>query len=54
MARYEWAKKGRIPLQTLRAYIDYAEKTAYTTYGTIGVKVWIYKGDVFADTKTQV
>ncbi len=47
MARYEWAKKGRIPLQTIRAYVDYAEKTAYTTYGTIGVKVWIYKGDVF-------
>lgn len=49
MARYEWAKKGRIPLQTLRADIDYAEKTAYTTYGTVGVKVWIYKGDIFAD-----
>ncbi|MBI2640763.1 MAG: 30S ribosomal protein S3 [Candidatus Sungbacteria bacterium] len=47
MARYEWLKKGRIPLQTLRADVDYAEKTAYTTYGTIGVKVWIYKGDVF-------
>lgn len=49
MARYEWGKKGRIPLQTIRADIDYAEKTAFTTYGTIGVKVWIYKGDVFAD-----
>ena len=49
MARYEWAKRGRIPLQTLRADIDYADKTAYTTYGTIGVKVWIYKGDIFAD-----
>lgn len=49
MARYEWLKKGRIPLQTLRADVDYAEKTAFTTYGTIGVKVWIYKGDVFAD-----
>lgn len=47
MARYEWGKKGRIPLQTIRADIDYAEKTAYTTYGTVGVKVWIYKGDVF-------
>lgn len=47
MARYEWAKKGRIPLATIRANIDYAEKTAYTSYGTIGVKVWIYKGDVF-------
>ena len=48
MARYEWGKKGRIPLQTIRANIDYAEKTAFTTYGTIGVKVWIYTGDVFA------
>ena len=47
MARYEWLKRGRIPLQTLRADVDYAEKTAHTTYGTIGVKVWIYKGDVF-------
>jgi len=51
MARYEWLKKGRIPLQTLRADIDYAEHTAYTTYGTIGVKVWIYKGDVFESSK---
>ena len=49
MARYEWGKKGRIPLQTIRANIDYAQKTAFTTYGTIGVKVWIYKGDIFAD-----
>lgn len=47
MARYEWLKKGRVPLQTIRADVDYAEKTAYTTYGTIGVKVWIYKGDIF-------
>ena len=47
MARYEWGRKGRIPLQTLRSDIDYAEKTAYTTYGTVGVKVWIYKGDIF-------
>lgn len=47
MARYEWLKKGSIPLQTLRSDVDYAGKTAHTTYGTIGVKVWIYKGDVF-------
>lgn len=51
MARYEWAKRGRIPLQTFRADIDYAEKTAFTTYGTVGVKVWIYKGDVFNQEK---
>ena len=49
MARYEWLKKGRIPLQTIRADIDYSQKTAFTTYGVIGVKIWIYKGDVFAD-----
>lgn len=53
MARYEWGKKGRIPLQTIRADIDYAEKTAYTTYGTIGVKVWIYKGDIFEKANSK-
>ena len=47
IARKEWLKKGKIPLQTLRSDIDYARATAYTTYGTIGVKVWIYKGEVF-------
>lgn len=51
MARYEWLKRGRIPLQTFRADIDYARKTAHTTYGTIGIKVWIYKGDVFESKK---
>ncbi|MEK7541358.1 MAG: 30S ribosomal protein S3 [Patescibacteria group bacterium] len=54
MARYEWAKKGRIPLQTIRADVDYAEKTAFTAYGTIGVKVWIYKGDVFDNEKLKM
>ena len=54
MARYEWLKKGRIPLQTLRADIDYADKTGFTAYGTVGVKVWIYKGDIFADTSAQI
>jgi len=43
IARKEWLRKGRIPLQTLRANIDYAQATAYTTYGTVGIKVWIYK-----------
>jgi len=47
MARREWLKKGEMPLQTLRADIDYAQVNAYTTYGTIGVKVWIYKGEKF-------
>ena len=40
-------KKGRVPLQTLRADIDYAQEKAYMTYGDIGIKVWIYKGDIF-------
>lgn len=47
IARREWLAKGRIPLQTLRANIDYGVATAYTTYGTVGVKVWVYKGEVF-------
>lgn len=47
IARTEQLAKGRLPLQTLRANIDYSEATAFTTYGTVGVKVWIYKGEVF-------
>lgn len=47
IARSEWLKKGKIPLQTLRANIDYASVAAFTTYGTIGIKVWLYKGEVF-------
>lgn len=53
MARVEWLKKGRIPLQTLRASVDYALVEAHTTYGIIGIKVWIYKGDVFDTTKAK-
>lgn len=49
MSRTEWQKRGRIPLQTLRANVDYALVEALTTYGVIGIKVWIYKGDVFKD-----
>ena len=52
MARTEQLKKGRIPLQTLRADIDYAKERANLPYGVIGIKVWIYRGDVFADRKT--
>lgn len=48
IARREWLAKGKLPLQTLRADIDYGEATAHTTYGTIGVKVWVYKGEVFS------
>ena len=51
MARQEELKKGRIPLQTLRADIDYARERATLPYGVIGVKVWIYRGDVFEDRK---
>jgi len=46
MARREWMREGRVPLQTLRADIDYAQVEALTTYGRIGVKVWIYKGEI--------
>ena len=53
MSRTEWAKRGRIPLQTLRSVIDYACVEAHTTYGTIGIKVWIYKGDVFEKGKEE-
>lgn len=51
MARKEQIKKGRIPLQTFRADIDFAREKAYLPYGVIGIKVWIYKGDVFSDKK---
>jgi small subunit ribosomal protein S3 len=50
MARREWIREGRVPLQTLRADIDYAQIEALTTYGRIGVKVWIYKGEVLPKT----
>ena len=49
MSRQEEIKKGRVPLQTLRADIDFAREQAYLPYGVIGVKVWIYRGDIFAD-----
>lgn len=47
IARKEWLKKGRLPRQTIRADIDYAQAQAFCTYGVIGVKVWIYKGEKF-------
>ena len=47
IARTEWAREGSVPLHTFRADVDYAESEALTTYGIIGVKVWIYKGEVF-------
>lgn len=50
MSRTEWLGKGKIPLQTLRADVDFATANAYCTYGVIGVKVWVYKGEVFDKT----
>ena len=47
MSRSEEIKRGRIPLQTLRADIDFAREKAYLPYGVIGIKVWIYRGDIF-------
>jgi small subunit ribosomal protein S3 len=46
IARTEWLREGRVPLQTLRADIDYSYKTAQTIYGILGVKVWLFKGDI--------
>ena len=48
MARREWLSKGKVPLQTLRANINYAQEEALTIYGKVGIKVWIYKGEVFS------
>jgi small subunit ribosomal protein S3 len=47
MSRVEGYMEGRVPLHTLRAEIDFARSTAFTTYGTVGVKVWIYLGELF-------
>ncbi|MFH0792267.1 MAG: 30S ribosomal protein S3, partial [bacterium] len=47
IARTEWLKKGKLPRQTIRSIIDYAQFEAHCTYGVIGVKVWIYKGQKF-------
>ncbi|MBR1734415.1 MAG: 30S ribosomal protein S3 [Alphaproteobacteria bacterium] len=47
IARMEWYRDGAVPLQTLRADIDYGFATAYTTYGTVGIKVWVYRGETF-------
>ena len=46
IARTEWTREGRVPLHTLRADIDYASKTSNTTYGILGVKVWVFKGEI--------
>ena len=49
MSRREWIADGKVPLHTFRADVDFAQETAYTTWGTIGVKVWLYKGEVFKE-----
>lgn len=54
MSRKEELKKGRIPLQTFRADIDFAHEQAYLPYGVIGIKVWIYRGNVYQDKKALV
>ena len=53
MARSQSVREGRVPRHTLRADIDYAQEEAHTTYGRIGVKVWIYKGEVLPEAKVQ-
>ena len=54
IARREWLREGSIPLHTFRADVDYAEAEALTAYGIIGVKVWIYKGEVFSKNKNII
>ncbi|MBM4339691.1 MAG: 30S ribosomal protein S3 [Deltaproteobacteria bacterium] len=53
MARYEWYREGRVPLHTLRADIDFGLAEAKTTYGIIGVKTWIFKGEVFSTKEAE-
>lgn len=53
MSRTEWTSEGSVPLHTLRADIDYGFAEAFTTYGQIGVKVWIYKGEILPGTKQE-
>ena len=52
IARREHLSRGSLPLQTLRADIDYGTSTAFTTYGTIGIRVWVYKGEIFSKSVT--
>ncbi|OGI14407.1 MAG: 30S ribosomal protein S3 [Candidatus Moranbacteria bacterium RIFCSPHIGHO2_12_FULL_54_9] len=53
MSRREWLSRGKIPLHTLRADIDFACAEAHTTYGVIGIKTWIYKGEKFEEAQTE-
>ena len=54
IARTEWYREGRVPLHTLRANIDYGTSEAHTTYGVIGIKVWVYKGDMLPNGEMPV
>jgi small subunit ribosomal protein S3 len=53
ISRRDWLAAGKMPLQNLRANIDYGEATAFNSYGTVGVKVWIYKGEIFRETNNK-
>ena len=53
IARTEWLREGSVPLHTFRADVDYAEAEALTTYGIIGVKVWIYKGEILLNSSDK-
>ena len=53
IARKEWYLQGRLPLQTLRADIDFGTAEAMTTYGIIGVKTWVYRGDIYEQKKRR-
>ena len=53
IARIEWYREGRVPLHSLRANIDYGVSTSHTAYGTIGIKVWVYKGENSGDDKKE-
>ncbi|MGP1929976.1 MAG: 30S ribosomal protein S3, partial [Arsenophonus sp. ET-DL12-MAG3] len=52
IARTEWYREGRVPLHTFRADIDYNTAEAYTTYGVLGIKVWIFKGEILGSIST--
>jgi small subunit ribosomal protein S3 len=54
MARRVWVREGRVPLHTLRADIDYASHKAITTYSAVGIKVWIYKGEIMPEKEDKV
>lgn len=53
IARLEWYREGRVPLHTLRADVDYGLARAHTTYGVIGVKVWVFKGEIMSEQEVQ-